>query len=207
MSSAPRGSANPTALVVGALALGLVLLGGYLVWGTREPPQASPGAAAEPSAPPPYVAPPPAPAPFHPAPIAALPSPAPPVQTAPPLGTRAAMDLDAGSEGPRADVPPPPLHAKTVMRAIREATPKVKECYDQAREHAPELGGRLVVQMMVRASGGHGRIDDAKVVKRADGDVDDPGLSACVLSVLGALDFPSRGEGELPITYPFFLTE
>jgi hypothetical protein len=205
MSPPPRGSAGPTVWIAGLLTLGLMLLGGYLVWGTREPPPPAPIVAAPPSEPPPYVA--PTPAPFHPAPVAAPPTAAPPVQTAPPLGTRAAMDLDAGSEGPRADVPPPPLHAKTVMRAIREATPKVKECYDQAREHAPELGGRLVVQMMVRASGGHGRIDDAKVVKRADGDVDDPGLSACVLSVLGALDFPSRGEGELPITYPFFLTE
>lgn len=193
-----------TTLTVGLLALGLVLSAGYLLWGTRTTPPPVVADTQPPPAPPPPA---PMPAPIPPRRVAA-PAPAPPAQVAaaPPLGTRDGM-APPDPDAERVEPAKPALSGETIRGAIKVAMPAVQECYHQVLAHEPDLNGRLVVHMTLRAEDGHGRVVSAEVQKGVEGEVDSPALTSCVLSALHSVDFPASGTGEMPITYPFFLVQ
>lgn len=196
-----------TVWLAGLFAITLAVLAGYLLFSTHG------------AAPPPFAPTndePAAHAPSTPAPLPpslpttrpqVAPAPRPPLTAAPPLGTRAAMDLDASVEGDRVPVPKPPLDTKVVQQAIREATTKVKACYHDAFLRDPHLQGRLTIRMTLHASGGRGYFEDPEVQHHPgdEEELDAPDVASCAVAALRGLEFSTQAEGELPITYPFFL--
>lgn len=106
-------------------------------------------------------------------------------------------------------IPPPPVDPPptrvAVQNAVRSAKPLVGDCYAQALEHSPDLGGTLKVSFTVTPDDeGVGRIRDAEVL---DEGLRQPFLEMCVLEALGTAEYPvpEGADGELKVTYPFVL--
>lgn len=149
---------------------------------------------------PPVETPPPAPTPPP-----AEPEAPPLVAPTPPVGGERTQLPPVALPTPTA-LPPPPrptVDRHGVQSAVRAAKPGVVDCYRQALERNPELGGTLRVRFTVARKDGTGRIRDAEI---ADEGLGNPFFEMCVLTALGEMEYPAPdGDGEVVVTYPFNL--
>ncbi len=98
------------------------------------------------------------------------------------------------------------LDKEVIRTGIIEIVPKVKQCYDEGLKRDPSLKGRLVVEFVIAAQDGQGRITTAEVQSGEDDDefMNAPLTAQCVLQALGEAHFPPpEGGGVVHVTYPF----
>lgn len=82
-----------------------------------------------------------------------------------------------------------------VRRYIHRNRKAIRGCYETALAKIPDLTGRLLVEFTI---GGDGKV----TATRASGL--NPGVEACVASVIAAIEFPKpTGGAPLKISYPF----
>lgn len=89
--------------------------------------------------------------------------------------------------------------AKTeVERVVRRHLAQLRYCYEKGLEKAPELAGKVVVELRVGADG------IVKGAKRVESTLAAPEVERCLESVLTRARFPRTGDGkDFVVRYPF----
>jgi hypothetical protein len=92
-----------------------------------------------------------------------------------------------------------PLRPSAVTGALAGRFDRFYACYDRARESAPELGGRIELELDVGA--------DGKVTATAakSSTLADPELTRCVVASVNDLSFYAIESRSSKVTYPLFL--
>ena len=97
------------------------------------------------------------------------------------------------------------LSAKYIKKAIKEITPLIKECYDNALSADPKLGGKLVVQFDIVGDPDEGglvaesKIDPERSTMKSAAE-----LRECVRETIYALELdPPEDGGKVTVRYPF----
>lgn len=87
-----------------------------------------------------------------------------------------------------------------IQRVVRGHLNEVKHCYDQGLTHRPDLEGRVVLKMSI------GRTGSIVNVSVQDSSLGDRSVEACIVGAATKWVFPKpTGEGNVTISYPFFL--
>jgi hypothetical protein len=92
-----------------------------------------------------------------------------------------------------------PLPHSAVLQAAAERFERFRECYVAALERAPELGGRLEVQLEVAPSGA------ATHIAIARSELHDGALESCMATACEGLRFAHAGPDVSSVTYPLLL--
>lgn len=102
--------------------------------------------------------------------------------------------------------PPPPLAVPEPLRGrmppqaalntINAAFPKLSHCYDVAREKSPSLAGRVILGIVIGATG---RVD---YVQLYGSNVGESSLPSCLSGVVSALEFPPAQAGVSTVVIP-----
>ena len=112
-------------------------------------------------------------------------------------------DADADSEPPVPDPAPveqgPPLTREEVRLVVRSKMAEVRACFADGLTRDASLGGRVVLQFTIDASGRASAIELAEDQLGADS-----GVPACLREALARWQFPRpRGGRPMSISYPF----
>ena len=102
------------------------------------------------------------------------------------------------------DVTKMPFTPDTIRQLVGAAQPQIQACYE---EHLSDKGDKAIEGMLKTAFviTEDGFVKSAKVDARGS-TLKDPGLHACVVSVLSALSFPKPPDGKpQPVEFPFNL--
>jgi hypothetical protein len=99
------------------------------------------------------------------------------------------------------------LDADQIREVIRGQLNDVKSCYEAALVDTPNLSGRIMVSMTIKAKNGKGIVDEAEVIPSEEGgDLVSPSVEQCLLGVMSRAEFPAPdGDGEVLVHYPFVL--
>jgi serine/threonine protein kinase len=178
-------------------AVGLISVGGGVVWYLSRPPP-----------PPPVVVVPPAvePEPIAEAePVAPPEVPTPPVEEPQPTPTPTPTPPEDTTPEPVVKPKPTPaaitLNANSVRTALSKASKKILSCGDQFRSELP-LDRRVMLQLTIKNSG---EVREAKVTEPA---TVAPGLAKCLESRAKAMRFPlNKNEPEFAIIVPMKFNE
>ena len=98
------------------------------------------------------------------------------------------------------------LDKDAIRTGIREIIPAVRTCYEEGLERDSSLQGRLVVDFVIAAKDGEGRIDTAEVQPGEDDHdfMNAPLTAQCIVQALAEARFPvPQGGGVVHVTYPF----
>jgi RNA polymerase sigma factor (sigma-70 family) len=100
--------------------------------------------------------------------------------------------------------PPGELDKDYVRSSVRELLPMVRECYEAAREHTPDLGGRIAVTFTIEGEPEIGGVIGSSQIDQAQTTVADPPMLECVQETMYAIEIdPPPGGGVVTVTYPF----
>lgn len=90
------------------------------------------------------------------------------------------------------------LNRCTIDSYVRKSVGDVKKCYEKGHEKNPKLEGRVVINMVIAASGD---VSSAKVQRSTLGDAE---VENCVAGVIKKIRFPKpKGGGIVIVNYPF----
>ncbi|MEZ4444456.1 MAG: AgmX/PglI C-terminal domain-containing protein [Polyangiaceae bacterium] len=81
-----------------------------------------------------------------------------------------------------------------IQRVIRREHAAMRRCYETARQTAPSLEGKLTIRFVI---GPDGRVTDAVTAESLE-----PGMDACVETVIRGLTFPAP-DHVINVRYPF----
>jgi TonB family protein len=115
----------------------------------------------------------------------------------PPSGTPAtrAQDSIPGVASVRGS-----LDKDVIRREIRVHIDEIKRCYEPELVRSPDLGGRVVVQFTVGASG------SVEAAELQNSTLDRPAVEKCMVSAVRTWQFPRpEGGGIVIVSYPFVL--
>lgn len=91
---------------------------------------------------------------------------------------------------------------KSFGDALREAHPKMLDCYEQGLRQRADLEGRVTLLLAVEARDGVGRVVDAEP-EESETSLDSVFVQSCLLDVLSGIDFPAPpGGGSVTMRYP-----
>jgi TonB family protein len=93
------------------------------------------------------------------------------------------------------------LDKDVLRRVVREHMNDVKACYEQELPTNPSVGGRIVVQFTIAATG--------QVVASVlqESTMGNPRVESCVVQSVRRWEFPKpQGDGAVVVSYPFMLT-
>jgi hypothetical protein len=97
------------------------------------------------------------------------------------------------------------LDREAIQDGIRTLLPDIKACYETALEKHPDLQGRVVVEMKIKAKDGQGVIDEAEIIpQEGDDDLNSPSTEHCLLQAMTNARFPAP-DGDVVVRYPFIL--
>jgi hypothetical protein len=132
-------------------------------------------------------------------PPARAPAPTVPVEKSPAAAPAAAPRDDQPATGT--------LDKESIRATIQSIIPGIKDCYEAALVDHPNLSGRVVIKMRIRARGGRGKVDDAEVDydEHAEADLNSPATEQCLLERLAAAEFEAPAGGDVMVRYPFVL--
>lgn len=182
-----------------------------------HPPASAPDAADDP-------APPGAAAPLTPHPILDADRPAPP--PAPVAAPASSAPSPVAANPSRSPVAPPPAAARPVAappppapptddeavalafrdgirRAMRDALPEVRKCYEGALADHPDAGGKVVVEFELTRRDGKGHVDSGELSESA---LPGPLHDLCVMNALSHVELPAPPGAEgahVTMRYPF----
>lgn len=105
---------------------------------------------------------------------------------------------------PEPERPLPGLGKEYIRDLIKDDfVPLAKECYENALERDPELGGRMIFEFTIMGDESVGGIVDGATLTE-DSDFSDPDTVECVRESLMSVIFePPEGGGTVQVTYPF----
>ncbi len=105
--------------------------------------------------------------------------------------------------------PPPALPAadldkEYIKASVRELLPLLSECYEQALERDPKLGGEVVIKFTIEGEPGVGGVIGESKVDAEHSTLHDPAMSECLEQTMYAIQIdPPAGGGIVDVTYPF----
>lgn len=123
-----------------------------------------------------------------------LPAPPPPMEVAPESlqSLAAPMPLPAPS--------PSGTYTQAILKKVREASPRVRACYQKELAKDPELSIRIMTTLDIEADGSVSRVSLSKV------DPERSELNTCITNILKTLKFPPPESGKTTVNTPFVLT-
>lgn len=118
----------------------------------------------------------------------------PPMEVAPesPQSLAAPMPLPAPS--------PSGTYTQAILKEMREASPRVRACYQKELAKDPELSIRLTTTFDIEADGSVNRVSLSKL------DPERSELNTCIINILKTLKFPPPESGKTTVNTPFVLT-
>ncbi len=118
--------------------------------------------------------------------------------TAPVVGTVASSPSPASASAP---VSRATLRKDDIRAAIRSVSPGIRGCFRQALAQDPSIAGRILIEFVIEARDGRGRIVSGEVPET---ELNSPFFEACVLEQVVGAEFPApTGEGQVKVRYPF----
>jgi len=92
------------------------------------------------------------------------------------------------------------LDPAVIRRVLKQHTPAIRTCYDQALARNPALSGRMSLRWTVETDG---TVSKAEVQSLP---AEDAEFGKCLVGVLRGMQFPRLAGGQVTITYPFVLS-
>lgn len=109
-----------------------------------------------------------------------------------------------------ADAGAPTLDKNYINGRVRDIVPLIRECYDLARRHRPDLAGKVKLRFAVAGEPGVGGVvENAAIVRNRDGGVDaaEAALDECVTATVESLSFPAPpAGGRIEVVIPMVFT-
>lgn len=98
-----------------------------------------------------------------------------------------------------------PLNKDGFRGAMDEVRPAVLECYEGWLVEQPDLGGRVVLGLVIEEVDGLGLVTDTTV---EESEADAGAFEACLTSVMSEMEFDAPAGGEaMRVTWPFLFAQ
>jgi hypothetical protein len=107
---------------------------------------------------------------------------------------------------PAAAADTPTLDKEYIRDQIKELIPLIKECFENALEHEPDLSGKVVVGFSIVGDPSVGGLVGESQVIDEKSTIANKDLRECIQESMYAAQFPPPKEGgEVRVEYPFVL--
>ena len=83
-----------------------------------------------------------------------------------------------------------------VARFVRSRIAGIKACYEKELKRNPSLAGKIVVRFVIATSG---RVASVEIEENGL----NPGVGACIRTIVRGWSLPFKPEEEVPVSYPF----
>jgi hypothetical protein len=94
------------------------------------------------------------------------------------------------------------LKPEVIQRIVRDAFPRMRDCYESAMRKNPNLRGRVTTRFLIDREGAVAMIADGGTELPDDAALGVSGVAQCVRREFGNLRFPSPDGGEVVVVYP-----
>jgi hypothetical protein len=114
-----------------------------------------------------------------------------------------------GGSTPQSATPPPTLpegpDAKEYIRtSVRALIPLLVECYNEALERDPKLGGTMVVDFTIEGEPDVGGVIGDSAIADTESTIKDPTMRECIQQTMYAIEIdPPAAGGTVKVRYPF----
>lgn len=106
-----------------------------------------------------------------------------------------------------APVEPPKLDEEYIRESVRDLIPVIRECYENALEDEPELGGKLVMKFEILGDEEVGGVVDEVEIDAEQSTIGDADMRECMRESMYTLELPAPDAGgHVFVTYPFVFT-
>jgi hypothetical protein len=112
--------------------------------------------------------------------------------------------VDDARSAPEPPPEPPKLDKEYIRESVRELIPVIRECYENALQDDPALGGKLVMKFEILGDEEVGGVVDQVEVDAEQSTIGDADMRECMRESMYTLELPPPDAGgSVFVTYPF----